>query len=202
MKGIIKKDLYMIINYCKPYLLFLITFLVFPLIYKGASFLSAYLFLLPSMCVITIISFDEKNNWEAYFNQLPIKVEDTILAKYIIGGGISICLLFLYSLGMCLRYGISFIYTFATLSIVSFVSFGITIPFYFRFGSHIGRIAYYLSLGIIVFFAMQAQFNISGSTSILPNNVSGMYVLLGIGVFVGSYFLSVIAYKIRLKKMK
>lgn len=202
MKGVIKKDLYMIKNYCKSYLLFLLVFLVFPMFSKESSFLSAYLFLLPSMAVITVISYDEKNNWESYFQQLPVKVEETVLAKYVIGAAISIAVLLLYSVCAYFRYGVSIIYAFSTMSIVAFVSFAITMPFYFRFGSHMGRIAYYVSLGVIVFIAMQAQFNITEASPVIPNGIDGIFALIGLALFIGSYFLSVVLYKTRLKKLR
>lgn len=202
MKGLIKKDLLMVKNYCKSYIIFLLVFLIFPLFSKDSSFISAYLFLLPSMAVITIITYDERNNWETYFRQLPIKAEESVLVKYIIGTLFAITILFVYSICMSIRYGISFIDTFMTMSIVSCVSFTITMPFYFRFGSHVGRIAYYVSLGIVVFIATQAQFNISPTANIIVPNISKVIPLIGLLLFVGSYFLSTFLYKIRLEKLR
>lgn len=202
MKGLIKKDLLMVKNYCKSYIIFLLVFLIFPLFSKDSSFISAYLFLLPSMAVITIITYDERNNWETYFRQLPIKAEESVLVKYIIGTLFAITILFVYSICMSIRYGISFIDTFMTMSIVSCVSFTITMPFYFRFGAHVGRIAYYVSLGIVVFIATQAQFNISPTANIIIPNISKVIPLIGLLLFVGSYFLSTFLYKIRLEKLR
>lgn len=202
MKGLIKKDLIMIKNYCKSYIIFLLAFLFIPLLSKGSSFISAYLFLLPSMIVITIITYDEKNNWEIYFRQLPLKVKDLVIVKYIIGTLFVVIVLFLYSTGMFVRYGISFIDTFVTMSVVSCVSFAITMPFYFRFGSHVGRIAYYISLAIVIFIATQAQFNISSTTNIIIPNIDKTIPLIGLLLFIGSYFASVFLYKIRLEKLK
>lgn len=202
MKGLIKKDLFMVKNYCKSYLLFLITFLLIPLFSKNSSFLSAYLFLVPSMIVITIITYDEKNNWETYIRQLPIKAKDSVMSKYIVGALFSIMLLLIYSLGMSIRYATGFLDTLITMSIVSSLSFVITMPFYFRFGSHVGRIAYYISLGIVIFIAMQAQVNISPSTNIIIPKVSIIYPIIGLLLFIGSYFISAWAYTIRLKKLR
>ena len=202
MKGLIKKDLYMIQSYCKSYLLSFVVFLIFPLFSKEASFMSAYLFLLPSMCVVTLISYDEKNNWEVYFKQLPVSVKDTVLAKYIIGFMLSIIILCIYSICLYFRYDVSIIYSFMVMSIISFTSFAITLPFYFGFGSHTGRIAYYVSIGIIVFIAMQAQFNITAASPIIPNGINGIIPLIAFSIFVGSYFLSMILYKTRLNKLR
>lgn len=202
MKGLIKKDLYMIKNYCKSYLLFLIIFLVFPLFSRDSTFLSAYLFLLPSMATITVISYDERNNWETYFQQLPISAKDSVLVKYIVGGTFAMGILLLYSICMFVRYDVSIIDSLVAMSIVAFISFAITMPFYFRFGSHIGRIAYYVSLGIIVFIAVQAQFNITEASPIIPNGVNSIFSLVALLLFVGSYFLSVVLYKTRLKKLR
>lgn len=202
MKGLIKKDLFMIKNYCKSYLLFLILFLMIPLFSKNSSFLSAYLFLIPSMIVITIITYDEKNNWEAYIRQLPVKAKDSVMSKYIVGALFSITLLIIYSIGMSIRYATSFLDTFVTMSIVSSLSFVITMPFYFRYGSHVGRIAYYISFGIVIFIAMQAQVNISPTTNIIVPKVSIIYPFIGLLLFIGSYFISTWAYTIRLKKLR
>lgn len=202
MKGLIKKDLLMIKNYCKSYILFVIVFLLNPMFSRGFSFLSAYLFLLPSMIVITIISYDEKNNLETYFRQLPISDKDLVLVKYIVGAILALAILFVYSFGMAIRYGVNFIDTFVTMSAIACISFAITMPFYFRFGSHIGRIAYYISLGIVIFIAMQAQFNISSTTNIIIPNIDKTIPLIGLLLFIGSYFASVFLYKIRLEKLK
>lgn len=202
MKGVIKKDLYMIANYCKSYLLFFVVFLIIPILSEGSAFLSAYLFLIPSMAIITVISYDEKNNWETYFEQLPISVKDTVSAKYIIGGTFIIAILLLYSVFAYIRFGSSFIETIMSMSIPATISFAMTMPCYFRYGNHVGRIAYYISLGGIAAIAAQFQASLLNTTTLALVKYSNVLALIGIGLFVASYFISIYSYKIRLKKLR
>lgn len=200
MKGLIIKDLYMIKNYCKSYLLFLVIFLIMPLVSREQIFLSAYLFLLPSMTIISLLSYDEKNNWETYFEQLPVTPKNYVSTKYLLGTILLLIILVIYSLGLYFRYDISFFESIKSMSLVACLSFAITLPFYFRYGSHIGRIAYYVSLGIVVVIAMNVQFTFIDG--VLLEYLDSILCVLGICLFIGSYFLSQKLYKIRLNKQK
>lgn len=83
MKGLIKKDLFILKNNSKWMLIFIFVYILISTNSKGIE-----TFILPfmmAMMCITTFSYDDYNKWDAYALTLPYKKSDIIKSKYIVG---------------------------------------------------------------------------------------------------------------------
>ena len=84
MKGLFLKDLYMLMSYCKSYLLIAVVFL-------AASFFGENLFfiyypcLLCGMIPVNLIAYDEKSRFVQYSASLPVSAAQSVSVKYLMG---------------------------------------------------------------------------------------------------------------------
>ena len=84
--------------------------------------------------------------------------------------------------------------------IASCLSFAFTVPIYFRFGSNMGRIAYYAV--IMVASMMIAVINSVDIYSIIPNLSPSLLCIISIAIYAISWFLSIIFYQKRMQKLR
>ena len=64
MKGLLLKDFYMAMKYCRAYVVIAVVFSLFS-IWGNTSFLIAYPILLASVIPVNLISYDEKSKWSS-----------------------------------------------------------------------------------------------------------------------------------------
>ena len=134
---------------------------------NGGNFTNVIVYIIPSTLVISLLGFDEKSNWESYINELPLTYKDNVNAKYIIGTLFILIGIITGLLGSLIFNISSAIEVFVLSVIASCLSFAFTVPIYFRFGSNMGRIAYYLV--IMVASMMIAIINSVDILSIIPS---------------------------------
>ena len=197
MKGLLIKDLYMIKNYCKLYVLVLICFSIGN-VFANNSIAFSYTYMIASMVVITLMSYDENNGFNEYAYELPIDAKKIVSCKYILGLIINCLIILINALLSFVMKGSIDLHSLLLGICICCISFSITIPVYFRFGVQKGRIAYYLMIGFTVGIAV--YLNDSG----LQNNSIQMgeyiIVVLAIAIFILSWFLSTGFYTLRMKK--
>ena len=212
MKGLIIKDLCVIKNQMRSLLLILVFFVFISIINKDATFI---LFLVPFymiMILITTFSYDEFNKWECYCNSLPLSRKEIVKAKYLLFNATSLIVLVLGILASIIVPNFIENTTFESIyaSIIG-VAFGIClvisllIPFYYKFGSHKGRIMLFLTITILaLIIGIITSLDIFNNVELMNminslNNLSiGMFTLLLIIVTVIimtiSYYISVRIY--------
>ena len=81
MLGLIKKDFFMLKGNFKTWLILLFVYIV-----MAFQELMSLSFLLPFMCVVTMLStfsYDSYNKWDAYVCSLPDGRKNSVRAKYI-----------------------------------------------------------------------------------------------------------------------
>lgn len=165
MKGLLLKDFYMTVKYCK--MIFLldfifiaasffswrnITFLLFPVVFSGTI-------------SITLLSLEERCKWTSYSGSLPYSSAQIVSAKYLIGLIIQAAISFVIFLALLVRIGYlggaemnigNAVVLVAGMFVISLVSPALCLPFCFRFGTEKGRIVYYVVAG--AFVALSTQF--------------------------------------------
>lgn len=157
MKGLLLKDFYQLIKYCKMFFLIDLVFFAvaffsgentmfvcFPVMYSG---------LLP----LTLLSYDERCGWSSYSGTLPYNEKQLVSAKYLIGllvqaavGTVSVLVLFVKGLAdneQSLPANLSAI---GIMFIVSLVFPAVCLPFCYKFGTEKGRLLYYITVAAVV----------------------------------------------------
>ena len=85
MKGLILKDLYMAVKYCRAYALIAIVFLGFSVVNGDNMFFLFYPCLLCGMIPVNLLAYDERSKWLLYSAALPYSKTQLVTAKYLIG---------------------------------------------------------------------------------------------------------------------
>lgn len=205
MKGLFLKDLYMIKAYCRMYLLIIVVFL-------AASFFGESLFLIYYPCMmcgmipVTLLAYDERSRFQQYSASLPVSRAEVVSEKYLIGLFAQVAVLLVTGLvqGFRMRADGSFSaerYAVMMLSLllVSMLASSVPLPLIFKSGVEKGRIAYYVTIGIVCGSAVLFSEVFKGEATVKLPSVS-LFVLLAViaaGIYALSWILSVKFYQKR-----
>lgn len=156
MKGIIKKDLYLLKANLKSLKFLFVIFIAFMLL--NNSYEITYMLPFISFMLFTSsFSYDEYYNWNAYALTLPIKREDIIKSKYLISIGIIFVSSIIGVLFTAIIFTIKGDFSIDSLLITLLeclcaLSFIVSImyPIFLKFGAEKGRIALFVVTFIIV----------------------------------------------------
>lgn len=83
MKGLLKKDAYLLFKIGKPFFLIYIVFLAV-LFYSGSNIsLSLFPCLMAGIFPVTLISYEERDKWQSYSALLPVSRAKLVSEKYV-----------------------------------------------------------------------------------------------------------------------
>lgn len=149
MRGLIKKDCYVMKDF-KKVLLIMILMVVFFLAMEptNVSFVLGYMTILSGVLVINVMSIDEQQNVNAFLFTLPVSRKEYVVEKYglgmimgIIGCGISVICVIVFSMVKQMPVDWAVLLGQAVCIIgVLFVILGFGIPVQIKFGGEKGRI--------------------------------------------------------------
>ncbi len=201
MLGLIKKDLLIMRNNLKYFLLMILVFSFFAkesnIIYFIPIFISIMIF-------ITTFSYDDYNKWNTYAITLPLSREKIVLAKYITSfllmiGTVLITFLLSFAIGTITHsfhfdevFPMIFGGLFALVLLQSFMY-----PLIYQFGTEKGRIGLFVGVfavsGLVGYLVNHVKINTTAFTHFIQFfNQYGILLLSIVMVilFVGSYFVS------------
>lgn len=158
MKGLLRKDLYLMIKYCRLFFILIIVF-SFAGAWNNNLFFALYPITISSIIPVNLLSYDEKSNWSLYACTFPCSRKEIVSSKYIL----TVCTLTLsaiivevvQTINMIIRHNfhISGLLTiFTIIFIAGLLPPAFMFPFTFKLGAEKGRFAYYI--GFILFFAL------------------------------------------------
>lgn len=160
MKGLLLKDLYMSVKYCRVFFLAVICFIAVSFFNDDMLFI-VYPSLIAGIVPLSLISYEERDKWTQYSGTLPYTRAQIVTGKYLISliYGIPIYVLSLLAsiVRALLNDGFSLENMFNTaafLLISNLLCPTVLLPFAFKFGAEKGRIAFLTFMGAL--FAMGA----------------------------------------------
>ena len=204
MKGLILKDLYMMKKYCKAYLLITVVFIAVSFAGSENLFFTFYPCLLCGMIPVNFLGYDERSRWTEYVGALPYTKTQIVSAKYLIGLFAQIAILIVIFITQGIKMGIDgtfilkeFLILMMLLLIMASIASSLTLPFMFKYGVEKGRIAYYVMIGVVCAGSIISTmiFKKGLQNTIQLNAILPIACLVGIGIYVLSWYLSVIFYK-------
>ena len=161
MKGLIIKDCYMLAKYCKMYLFIAAIFIGVSMVNDNNTFFMYYPCLLTSVLPVSLYAFDEKEKWCNYCGTLPVSKSKYVFAKYIFGLLTVVIVTLLVTAVQALKmepFRINDCISIASeLLLVGLIPPSVILPFIFAFGAERGRIAYFVTIGLVVAIAMTAE---------------------------------------------
>lgn len=158
MKGLLRKDLYLMIKYCRLFFILIIVF-SFAGAWNNNLFFALYPITISSIIPVNLLSYDEKSNWSLYACTFPCSRKEIVSSKYIL----TVCTLTLSAIiveivqiiNMIIRHNfyISGLLTiFTIIFIAGLLPPAFMFPFTFKLWTEKGRFAYYI--GFILFFCI------------------------------------------------
>ena len=193
-------------KYCRYYLFCAVGFTVLSVMSSGNMFFIFYPCLLCGMIPVNLIGYDERSRWMQYSGTMPYTKAQIVSGKYLIGLFSQLVILLLMGAAHAVKMTIAgdfvpgeFAVLMLLMLIVSTLSSSISLPFIFKLGVEKGRTAYYVMVG----FVCAASFIVSNlfigqlGTEIKPNLVLAILAVVGIGIYIFSWYMSIVFYKKR-----
>ncbi len=206
MKGLLLKDWYMMKKYCRAYLLIAAVFIAVSLVSNDNLFLVFYPCLLCGMIPVNLLGYDERSRWMQYSGTMPYTKTQIVSAKYLIGLLAQLAIMIAIGTAQGIKMSVAgnfdlgeFAVLLLLLLIVSTLTSSISLPFIFKLGVEKGRTAYYVMIGFVCGASVLASSLLRGQlvTEIQPNMVLAMLAAVGIGVYIFSWYMSVVFFKKR-----
>lgn len=206
MKGLLLKDWYMITKYCKAYVLISLVFIGVSIMGDDNFFFILYPCILCGMIPVTLLGYDERSKWDQYCAVLPYTKAQIVSGKYLIGMAAQIGMLLLSAVVQGIRMQVngtfsweSFVSILSMLAAISFLAPAVSLPPMFRWGTEKGRMAYYISVGLICGISAFVV-SVSGITLLGALPSSAAMLLLGLAslvIYGVSWYLSIVFYRKR-----
>ncbi len=206
MKGLLLKDWYMVKKYCRAYLLIAIVFIAVSFFSDDNMFFVFYPCLLCGMIPINLLAYDERSRCMQYSGTLPYTKTQIVSGKYLIGLLAQLAVLVATGVGQAVKMIIArnfvpgdFAVLMLLMLIVSTLSSSICLPFVFKLGVEKGRTAYYVMIGFVCGASVLASSFFRGQfvAEVQPNVILVSLVGIGVGVYIFSWYLSVVFFKKR-----
>ena len=208
MKGLLLKDFYMMVKYCRTYLLIGAVFIAVSFAGQDSQnmFFVFYPCLLCGMIPVNLLAYDERSRWTEYSGTLPYTRAQLVSAKYLLGVLVQGAMLIAVGIAQGVRmhlagnfhwgeYGLIMASIFAMAAITSSIS----LPFMFRWGVEKGRIAYYCMIGFVCAAGYLGSVFFTGSTRLAVSQGALMAILTltGIAVYAASWLAAIALYRKR-----
>ncbi len=206
MKGLLLKDFYMMMKYCRTYFFISVIFCGLSLTESSNLFMAFYPCMLCGMIPVNLLAYDERSRWLQYSETMPYTRAQIVSGKYIIGLCTQLTVLIITGILQAVRmssgggfrlgeYAVLMLLLFT----MSLLSTSISLPFIFKLGVEKGRMAYYIMVGIVCAGSViSSNFVLNG---IQPGGNANVVILLicliGIGIYVLSWYMSVVFYRKR-----
>ena len=206
MKGLLLKDWYMMKKYCRAYLLIAVVFIAVSLFSNDNMFFVFYPCLLCGMIPINLLGYDERSRWMQYSGTLPYTKTQIVSGKYLIGLLSQITILVATGVAQAAKMLIAhnfelgdFAVLMLLMLIVSTLTSSICLPFVFKLGVEKGRTAYYVMIGFVCGASVLASSILRGQlvSEIQPNRILAVVAVAGIGIYILSWYLSIVFFKKR-----
>lgn len=166
MRGLLLKDFYMTVKYCKMFFLvdlFFIVFSFFPM--KDNVIFMLFPAVMSGVISITMLSYDERCKWTSYSGALPYSNAQIVSEKYLFGliiqAATALVIFGVMLIRINLMGGTEFTIFDAAQMVgamffVSLVMPAFCLPFCFGFGAEKGRLFFCVVMGVITAFSAQA----------------------------------------------
>ena len=156
MKGLLLKDFYMMLKYCRSYLLIAVVFFAMSFMSTENLIFVFYPCVISAMLPVTLLSIDERSRWLPYAATLPVTRAQIVSEKYLFGliaqGVLLVVTLLVQAAGMLSRgaFNAAELMSLALMLVTACLfAASIILPVMFKLGVEKGRIAYLAVIGFI-----------------------------------------------------
>lgn len=202
MKGLIRKDLYMIWNYGRMLLLMSAVFLAVSAVAEQNYFFVVYPVLFGGILPVTLISYEERDGWNRLCDALPLSRKTVVNERYVMT---ILCFLALYLLTMAVQAAVlipkgraaELVQLACLLPGVGLIAPAVMIPVTLRWGVEKGRIAYFIFIGVVVALGVMGANAITDLNAEVGGPVMWAIPVVAVALFALSWLLSIRIYEKR-----
>ena len=158
MRGLLIKDLMILSQQKRTWLLMLLISVIMLFTTSDFSFIIGYVTILASIVALSTISYDEMDNGYTFLFTLPIDIRGYVLTKYILSisistivWGVTNFLFFVAGEGI---YGIEDFCGAILLLVIAMTMQFVMIPLQLKFGAEKSRMVYLIIVGIVVLLGL------------------------------------------------
>lgn len=193
-------------KYCRSYILIAAVFIAVSLFSNDNLFFIFYPCLLCGMIPVNLLGYDERSRWMQYSGTLPYTKTQIVSAKYLIGLLAQVTMLIVTGIAQGIKMTVAgsfvfgeFVVLMLLMLIVATLTSSIPLPFIFKLGVEKGRTAYYIMIGFVCGASILASSYFRGQlvAKIQPNAFLAVLATVCIGVYILSWYLSIIFFKKR-----
>ena len=208
MKGLILKDLYMTVKYCKVNIIIALIWILLSLGLglSNGLFIAFYAVFLCDVIPSSLLAYDEKSRWVQYSETMPYTRAQIVSEKYVIELIIHVAILILIGTAHAVALIIGYTFDFASfavfmmlISTMPLISSVIVLPFMFKYGTEKGRLVHLIMVVVVV---MAGNLTSKMINNDVPEGVELLSTILAtciicLALFALSWYLSIVFYKNR-----
>lgn len=198
MKGLLKKDFYLIWRNCRSILLVAALFIAMSAFGSTSMFIIMYPMVFAGTLPVSLLGYDESSRWSSYCDALPCTRAQVVSAKYTVSLLCIAVVFVLSALTQILRLSIaggtldSIGFLLLDLLLVGLIAPAICLPAVFKFGAEKGRIVFYFVFGGVCVFSLMVVSSSPFLNLPMPALAAG-----AVALFALSWLLSVSFYQKR-----
>lgn len=152
MKGLLLKDFYLMIRYCRSFLLVSAVFIGLFVVEPSNFFFLLMLCIMLGMLPTTLLSYDEREQWNVYSQVFPISKAQYVSVKYLIGLLCSVLVVVVVAAICLVRFRAAVLIPLLCISLVcSLIPAALLLPLSFRFGTEKARYLYFVFMSLAAF---------------------------------------------------
>ena len=202
MKGLLRKDLFMILKYGRTLLIMCVIFLAMSIVAEENFFFIVYPVLLGGVLPVTLLSYDERFGWNRYCDALPITRKQVVDERYLMS---LLSFFVLYVLTLAVQAAVllpkgrgeDLLELAGLLPSLGLVAPALMLPITLRWGVEKGRIIYYFIIGLIVAAGLIFANDFAGPGRAIGRWGAAAVLLVSVIFYAGSWLLSVKLYEKR-----
>ena len=206
MKGLLLKDFYMTVKYCKLTLVVSGLFLVISFFNETSLFFMFYPCMICGLIPSTLLAYDERSRWQQYSMTMPYSKAQIVSSKYLIGLVSQLLMLIVIAVAQAIKMSTGggfvlgdYLVTLMTVTVLSLFSSSVSLPFMFKLGVEKGRLSYYVMVGVACALSAVATALLNGETpQIVPlGSILPVLCIVAVGVYALSWYLAIVFFKKR-----
>ena len=210
MKGLIIKDYYMMMRYCRMFFFIVVVFELAAAFLGDGLFLIVYPLIISSVIPLNLLSYDEKSRWTTYSCTIPYSRGQLVSVKYIYALGLcaacEVFMVIVQLIGAAANGGTAVAdpYILAMMLLpIGLIPAAILLPVAFWLGTEKGRIAFYAIIVILcALFGVLGANSLNTSADLVLRIAARPVMLMGIdlvalGIFGVSWVIAMELYKRR-----
>ncbi len=206
MKGLLLKDFYMTVKYCRMTLLISALFLTLSFFSETSLFFLFYPCMVCGLIPTTLLAYDERSRWLQYSMTMPYTQTQIVSSKYLIGLMAQTLMLLVIAVVQAIKMSTGsgfvlgdYLVTLMMVMVLSLLSSSISLPFIFKLGVEKGRLAYYVMVGVVCGLGAAATALLNGETQqpVALGSVLPVLCLFAAGIYALSWYLSIVFFKKR-----